>query len=239
MKETAIKIANAAAMMTDTTMEYRTLGSAWPQHMNRPIAEAMAANIEKVGMPSWDQKDHDLAKAVQVIQGKKPVGLSDKPTGLIPEATSPTSGASDDIGDISWNVPTVTIRYPANVQNMTNHHWAAAIAVATPIAHKGTTAGAKVVAMTALDLFLKPELVTKARDYFVNVQTKERKYQPLIEEKDQPTLSINQNMMNSYRGEIRKHHYDPAKYATYLEQLGIEYPTLPTKRAELQAEPPR
>jgi aminobenzoyl-glutamate utilization protein B len=46
---TAIKIANAAAMMTDTTMTYRTLGSAWPQHMNKPIAEAVAANINAVG----------------------------------------------------------------------------------------------------------------------------------------------------------------------------------------------
>jgi aminobenzoyl-glutamate utilization protein B len=239
MKETAMKIANAAAMMTDTTMEYRTLGSAWPQHMNKPIAEAMAANIEKVGMPAWDQKDHELAKAVQKIQGKPPVGLSAKPLGLVPEATNPTSGASDDIGDISWNVPTVTIRYPANVQNMTNHHWAAAIAVATPIAHKGTTAGAQVVAMTALDLFLRPDLVGNARVYFANVQTKERKYQPLIEEKDQPTLAINQTMMNSYRGEIRKQHYDPTKYATYLEQLGVEYPTLETKRADLEPQQAR
>jgi aminobenzoyl-glutamate utilization protein B len=234
MKETAIKIANAAAMMTDTTMSYRTLGSAWPQHMNKPIAESMAANIDKVGMPAWDEKDHEMAKAVQKIQGKKQVGLSDKPIGLVPEATNPTSGGSDDIGDIAWNVPTVTLRYPANVQNMTNHHWAAAIAVATPLAHKGTTAGAKVMAMTALDLFLRPDLVSKSREYFETVQTKDQKYKPLIEEKDQPTIAINRTMMDSYRAEIRKQHYDPTKFATYLEQLGVQYPTLETKKAEAQ-----
>ena len=233
MKDTAIKIANAAAMMTDTTMTYRTLGSAWPQHMNKPIAEAMAANIASVGMPAWDDKDQEMAKAVQKIQGKKPVGMGDKVTGLVPEATNPSSGGSDDIGDIAWNVPTVTLRYPANVQNMTNHHWAAAIAVATPIAHKGTTAGAKVMAMTTLELMMRPDLVTQARDYFVNVQTKERKYQPLIEEKDQPAIAINRPMMDSYRADLKKQHYDPAKYATYLEQLGVQYPTLETKKAEM------
>lgn len=232
MKETAIKIANAAAMMTDTTMNYRTLGSAWPLHMNKPIAEAVAANINTVGMPAWDEKDQEMAKAVQKIQGKKPEGMSDKVTGLVPEATNPTSGGSDDIGDVAWNVPTITLRYPANVQNMTNHHWAAAIAVATPIAHKGTTAGAKVMAMSVLDLLMRPDLVAQARDYFDNVQTKERKYQPLIEEKDQPAIAINRPMMDSYRAELKKQYYDPSKYATYLEQLGVQYPTLETKKAE-------
>ena len=41
------------------------LGSAWPQHMNRPVAEAAGANIEKVGMPQWSEADQALARAVQ------------------------------------------------------------------------------------------------------------------------------------------------------------------------------
>ena len=58
----------------------------------------------------------------------------------------PTGGASDDIGDISWNVPTVTLRYPANIPGGPGHNWANGVAMATPIAHKGVVAGAKVVA---------------------------------------------------------------------------------------------
>ena len=61
-------------------------------------------------------------------------------------------GGSDDIGDISWNVPTVTLRYPSNIPGLPGHNWANAISMATPIAHKGATAGAKVQAMTMLDL---------------------------------------------------------------------------------------
>ena len=67
-------------------------------------------------------------------------------------------GGSDDIGDISWNVPTVTLRFPSNIPGLPGHNWANAISMATPIAHKGATAGAKVQAMTVLDLLLKPAL---------------------------------------------------------------------------------
>ena len=60
----------------------------------------------------------------------------------------------------------MTIRYPANIPGLPGHHWSNAIASATPIAHKGATAGAKVVAMTGIDLLLRPELVAQSWDYF-------------------------------------------------------------------------
>ena len=58
--------------------------------------------------------------------------------------------------------------------------------MATPIAHKGSTAGAKVQAMTAVDFLLSPELVTQAWAYFNDVQTKDQKYTPLIGPDDRP-----------------------------------------------------
>jgi hypothetical protein len=62
------------------------------------------------------------------------------------------TGGSDDIGDVSWNVPTVVLRYPANIPGLPGHNWANAIAMATPIAHKGVVAGAKVMAPTPSNL---------------------------------------------------------------------------------------
>jgi aminobenzoyl-glutamate utilization protein B len=135
-------------------------------------------------------------------------------------------GGSDDIGDISWNVPTITLRYPANIPGLPGHNWADAIAMATPIAHKGTTAGAKVQAMTMIDLLTKPELVKMAWGYFNDVQTKDMKYEPLIRAQDQPAIEMNKGRMAKYREEMRKYYYDPSKYRTYLEQLGIQYPTV-------------
>ena len=60
--ETAIQIAEGAAMMTDTEMEYRILGAAWPRHFNRPIAELMQRHIERVGLPEWSEADQQLAR---------------------------------------------------------------------------------------------------------------------------------------------------------------------------------
>ena len=98
--------------------------------------------------------------------------------------------------------------------------------MATPIAHKGVVAGAKVQAMTVLDILLHPELVTKAWDYFKNVQTKDVKYQSFLRPDDKPAIWLNQATMAKYRDEMRKYYYNPEKYDTYLEQLGIKYPTV-------------
>jgi aminobenzoyl-glutamate utilization protein B len=98
--------------------------------------------------------------------------------------------------------------------------------MATPIAHKGVTAGAKVVAMTVVDLLTKPELVTEAWKYYREVQTKDTQYKPLIGPDDKPPTYLNQRTMDTYRERMRKFYYDPSKYDTYLEQLGIKYPTI-------------
>jgi aminobenzoyl-glutamate utilization protein B len=98
--------------------------------------------------------------------------------------------------------------------------------MATPIAHKGVIAGAKVQAMTILDIVTNPELVQHAWDYFNNVQTKEVKYKSFLRPDDQPPIWLNQKIMDQYRPKMKTLYYDPSKYDTYLEQLGIKYPTL-------------
>ena len=123
-------------------------------------------------------------------------------------------------------MPTITLRYPSNIPGLPGHNWADAISMATPIAHKGATAGAKVQALTMIDLLLKPELVQAAWTYFKDVQTREQKYVPLIREQDQPAIDLNRDVMARYREEMKKYYYDPTRYKTYLEQLGIKYPTI-------------
>ncbi len=220
------RMAQAAAMMTDTTVTQRVVGSAWPNHFNKVVAEVQSRNIEAVGMPQWSEADQTLAKALQAEIKAKVEGLKTKPKGLDGPKEVVMGGGSDDVGDISWNVPMVYMRYPANIPNLPGHSWENAVAMATPIAHKGSTAGAKVQAMTALDFMLKPDLVKQAWDYFNNVQTKEIKYQPLINPSDQPAIELNKEKMEKFAPQLKKYHYDPGRYKTYLEQLGIQYPTV-------------
>jgi aminobenzoyl-glutamate utilization protein B len=231
MFEDAKQIARAAAEATFTTLDtVQVIGSAWRPHFNKPIAEAMHANAERVGMPAWDEKDQLMARAVQKMMSQPDSGLHTKvPPLRSPEeaAKASTGTGSDDIGDVTWTVPSVTLYYPANIPETPGHNWADGIAMATPIAHKGVVAGAKVQAMTLLDLLLRPKLVADAKDYFTNVQTKTVKYRPLMAPSDQPATWLNAEKMARFRDAMRKFYYDPAKYDTYLDQLGIKYPTVP------------
>ena len=171
-----------------------------------------------------------MAKAVQRILGKPDTGLATKvaPLRSPEEAAAASSGTgSDDIGDVTWTVPSVTLYYPANIPGTPGHNWADGIAMATPIAHKGVVAGAKVQAMTLLDLMLSPPLVTDAKRYFTDVQTKTVTYKPLMSPADQPAIWLNAEKMAKYRELMRPFYYDATKFSTYLEQLGIKYPTMP------------
>ncbi len=77
--ETGKKIAEGAAMMTDTKLDtVMILGSGWSAHFSKPIAEAMHKNIQTVGMPKWDDKDQTLAKGIQRELGSPDFGLSDQ-----------------------------------------------------------------------------------------------------------------------------------------------------------------
>jgi aminobenzoyl-glutamate utilization protein B len=227
--EVGNKMAEGAALMTNTKWTSRILGTAYPQHMNKTVAEVMYENIKTVGLPTWSEADQALAKGLQKELGNAvQPGLATR----LEELRGPVAnadnygGGSDDIGDISWNVPTVTLRYPANIPGLPGHNWSSAIASATPIAHKGVVAGAKVMAMTVLDFLNRPELVQQAWDYFRNVQTKDRQYIPFITAADKPAIHLNAEILAKYREEMKKYYYDPTKYGTYLEQLGIQYPTL-------------
>src|SRR5260221_5030313 len=229
MWETGDTMAKAAAMMAGVELQpTKVLGTAWPQHFNKVVAETTWANIQKVGLPAWSDEDQQLAKALQTeLKNPRADGLRLKlRDSLQGPVTDNNGGGSDDIGDISWNVPTVTLNYPSNIPNLPGHNWANAISMATPIAHKGVTAGAKVQAMTILDLVSRPELVEQAWTYFRDVQTKDTKYEPLLRPQDQPAIWLNKGIMDKYRPEMKKYYYDPSRYKTYLDQLGIKYPTV-------------
>lgn len=236
--DTGVKIAEGAAMMTDTKFSYEILGSAWPGHFNQPLAEAMYENIRKVGLPNWTAQDQLLAKAVQLeMKAPKVEGLAVKldtiglpsPTGSINvmgRQLMAMGGGSDDIADISWSLPTIVLRYPSNIPGLPGHHWSNAITMATPIAHKGIVYGAKAEAMTLLDMLLKPQIIANAWEYYRNEQTKEIQYTPLVGEKDNPAIYLNQKIMEDFKPKLKPFYYNPAKYKTYLDQLGIQYPTL-------------
>ena len=228
--QTGNEISEAAAQATGTTVTHQVLGYAAPNFANKPLAEAAYANIKAIGMPKWSADDQAFAHAVQVANHFKVQPLADTVQPLsTPESRSNVGfGASDDIGDVMWTVPTITIGYPSNVPNVIFHHATAAMAMATPIAHKGVVVGAKAVAMTVLDLMTTPKLIADAKTYFTDVQLKTQKYDPVLTPADQPAIHRNEKLMAQLRPEMEKYYYDPARYGSYLEQLGVKYPDVDT-----------
>ena len=145
-------IARGAAMMTGTALD----SSAHPRlGLERPLQQADRRSDAREhqawsACPRGVKKIRLLARALQRELGNKADGLSpaDSRSARVERTArnNRTGGGSDDIGDVSWNVPTVTLRFPSNIPGLPGHNWANAIAMATPIAHKGAIAGAKVQA---------------------------------------------------------------------------------------------
>jgi aminobenzoyl-glutamate utilization protein B len=227
LHEIGTTIAQAAAMMTETEVTERVLGAAWPSSFNRPLAQAMHENIQRTGMPEWSEADQALARAAQEMMGQtNPRGLPSEVQSELREADQGTGGGSDDIAEVSWNVPTVRLRYPGNIPGMTGHHWSSAIAMATPIAHKGANHGSRVIAMTAIDVLTTPALVAEAKKYFDEVTTKDYRWESLIPLDMEPPIFLNEERMARFRPQLEALVYDPTRYASYLEQLGVAYPTV-------------
>ncbi|MCA0396104.1 MAG: amidohydrolase [Bacteroidetes bacterium] len=230
-------MAAGAALMTGTKTRHEIVGAAYAGNFNKPLAEAMQKNISRVGMPVWSVADQQLAHAVQKLvdapkveyDGDSINGLKTKVDTLAGPVKFSWGAGSDDIGDISWNVPTIVLGYPANIPGTKGHHWANAIAMATPIAHKGCLAGAKATALTLVDLFTQPTLLANAKNYFTDVTLKDEKYLPFLSTEDPAPIHLNEQTMGKFREEMKKYYYDPSKYKTYLEQLGVVYPTLEKK----------
>ncbi|MDG2087889.1 MAG: amidohydrolase [Arenicellaceae bacterium] len=225
--DTLQRIAEGAALMTDTSFSRRIIGAAYPRHFNKPIALAMHENIRAIGMPEWSDDDQKFARAFQEFMEVEEIsGLKTEIEDIEVPLEEPRSGGSDDIGDVSWNVPTVTLRYPSNIAGRQGHHWSSAIAMATPVAHKGALAGAKVVAATLLDLVQNESLLEAGWIYFREEQTANESYVPFILDEDLPAIEKNADVMAEFKERLKSLYYDPSEFDSYLEQLGIDYPQL-------------
>jgi aminobenzoyl-glutamate utilization protein B len=199
-----VKIAEGAALMTGTTMDYKIDAAAWPQLGLKPVAEAVQANIEAVGMPQWSEEEQAFARKFQTAMGARPIGLRTAPT---PLGERRQSASSNDNGDVTWVVPSAAVNFPGSVPGIGYHNWQAAVTPTSTIAHKGMVAGAKVLAGTIIDLLSRPELVAAARAEF-DKQTSEMKYFAVLPADAKPPLDLNKETMDRYRPAMRQFYLD-------------------------------
>ena len=199
----AKKVAEGAALMTNTTWEHTVLSAVWPTRGNRTVAEAVFRNMEVVGHPQWSASEHALARSLQERAGVTVEGLRDAMPPWKGEARQRPS--ANDGGDVSWKVPMVKFYFPANIPNIGFHHWAAGVALATSIAHKGAVAGAKVLAGAALDFLTDPKLVADAKRTFAE-ELGGVSYHPLLPVGQDPPAELNADKMAPFREKMRAHY---------------------------------
>lgn len=201
--EQATKIAQGAALMTNTELQMNVRAAVWPVRGNQTMAEVIQRNIEAIGMPKWTAEEQSLARALQRQAKAKEDGLRASPTPL----TGPTQqiAASNDCGDISWKVPMARVWFPSNVPNLVYHHWTAGSALATSIAHKGGVAGAKAMACSVIEFFQSPALVARAKETFA-AEVGGQPYRPLLPGSQKPPADLNKAVMDKYRPLMEPHY---------------------------------
>jgi len=195
-----LKIAEGAAMMTFTTWDVKYAASAWPQLVNKAIAEAIQKNIDEVGVPKWSAEEQQFARDFQTFAEKPVVGLRREP---LPLGGRRQATSSNDNGDVSWVVPAGLVNFPSSVPGIGYHEWKAAVTPVSSISHKGQVTGAKVLAASIIDLITDPELLKKARSEF-EIETKKTPYFSLLPAEAQPPLDLNRTEMEKFRPEMRK-----------------------------------
>jgi aminobenzoyl-glutamate utilization protein B len=201
--EQAKRIAEGAALMTNTSVAVDVMSAVWPVRGNRTLASLMQREIELVGLPDWTEGEDRLARAVQAKAKVAVEGL----TRVIAPLKGPAVQklAANDAGDISWKVPMVKFYYPANIPNINFHHWAAGVSLATSIAHKGALAGAKVMAASVLECFRNPDVVDEAKQTFKE-ELGGVTYRPLLPSDQKPPIDLNRAMMDKFRPLMTQHY---------------------------------
>ena len=160
-----LKIAEGAALATATEYKATLLTGVHALLLNRPLQEAMQANLEFVGGPAFSEEDQLFAKELQAYLGIEEKGLDADPKPLKAEP-EPPGGGSTDVAEVSWIAPVVSLSMTTAAAGIPWHSWAASASHGTPGSVKGAEAAAKVLALTGVDLLLNPDLVLEARAFF-------------------------------------------------------------------------
>lgn len=143
-------IAAGAALMAGVEAKVTVQGGDYEMLVNFAGARLMYENLVALGPIQYTQEEQDFAKAIQRATGKPEMGLDGTPHPLEGQIAE---GGSTDVGDISWNVPTLHVSVTTAPVDTPWHSWPVVACGGMSIGHKGLIHAAKVLAMTAVDLF--------------------------------------------------------------------------------------
>jgi len=198
MYKRVIDCARGAAIATGTTLDtIRVITGIHQRHANKGLAVTIQRNIELIGLPSWTDKEQVFAKALQKELGEKETGYPDSINPLRKPSGIQVGGGSSDVGEVTLIAPTATVNFPGGVPGAIAHHWSSVAAYYGSASWKGLNAGAKVMAATALDLFIKPKLLEDIKAEFAEY-SKNHPYKSFLPQGAKPPLDLNKELMDKF-----------------------------------------
>jgi aminobenzoyl-glutamate utilization protein B len=186
--ERVVEAARGAAQGTGTEVEYELIHGVYNLLPNVTLATMMHGNLSVVGGVEYTAEEQRFAEVLRESLPADARSLESaaqvKPFEAI--LGSRRGGGSTDVGDVSWNVPTAGMRAATWVPGTSSHSWQAIAAGGTSIGTKGMIVAAKTLAMSAVDLFVQPELVRKAWDEFDERRGEGYRYISLVGDRPPP-----------------------------------------------------
>jgi len=157
------KIADGAALMTETKVEVILQAGSWEVLTNDAGAKLLDANLRWIGTPTYTADEDAFARKIQTATNVPVVGM-DRDIGALDEQVE--EGGSTDVGDVSWIVPTLNLTVVTSPRDAPWHAWPVVATGGTSIGHKGLIVAAKTLAATMVDLFEKPQALRAVRAEF-------------------------------------------------------------------------
>ncbi len=169
------KIAEGAALMTETKVNMQVVSAVSNLLGNTPLENAMHDNLQRLGPPPFDEADRAFARKIQGTLTEEDIESSFRRAGMpmkdvplcdeiVPlDAKSAPMMGSTDVGDVSWVVPTVQARGATYAIGTPGHSWQLTAQGKMPAAHTGLVHVAKVMAGTAVDALHDEVLIARAR----------------------------------------------------------------------------
>ena len=173
------KAAEGAALGTGTRMDYELIGGTHELLPNTTLQQLMYTNLIKVGGVNYTEEEKIFGKAIIKSLGIENENL-EKASIIQPYKTLDLSFGSTDVGDVSFTVPTAGMGSATWVPGTPAHSWQAVAAGGTDIGNKGMMVAAKTIALTAIDLYLNPNMILKAKEELNQKRGSDFKYIPLL-----------------------------------------------------------
>jgi aminobenzoyl-glutamate utilization protein B len=157
------KMAEGAALMTETTVDVKVQAGSWEVLIMESGAKLLDANLRWVGAPKYTAAEQDFARTIQRATDVPAVGMDDAIQALDGQEEE---GGSTDVGDVSWIVPTLNLTVATSPKAAPWHAWPVVATGGMSIGHKGMIVASKTLAATMVDLYERPQAVREVRAEF-------------------------------------------------------------------------